>query len=350
MENKNLKPIPSQAGAAASASNTSVMISVLNWNSAEVTLECVASIASMTLDPSISVRTVVIDNGSKPADYQRLADGLDQERVSLLRQETNLGFAGGHNIATRMAIDEGIDFIWLVNSDAVVDPDCLARLLALMLDRPDCGATSPVIVSLEDETEIDFCGARHDWRRLESDRAGNTGEARRWEQETPEAMWLAGTVVLYRVAALKQVGMLDDRLFAYYEDDDIAARLAQGGWRSLIAFDARARHLRPANNMDYRPPYYFYLMTRNGILFWLRHTPSPHRRLIHLKLLDRSLFLANILSGKGQHDKARACMLGALDGLMNRGGPPKLERRVPRLVDLLRRIMLIQHGKHIAAR
>jgi len=326
------------------------MISVLNWNSADVTLECLASLTAMQRDPSISVRIVVIDNGSKDADYRRLADGVDHEKVTLLREETNLGFAGGHNVATRIAMDEGSDYLWLVNSDAVVEPDCLARLVALMQSRPDCGAASPVIVSLEDDAEIDFCGARHDWRQLESERAADLEQARRWEQETPDAMWLAGTVVLYRMAALKQVGMLDDRLFAYYEDDDIGARLSQGGWRSMMAFDAKARHLHPANNMDHRPPYYFYLMTRNGILFWLRHTPAPYRRFLRLKLLDRSLYLANILSTRGQHDKARACLLGTLDGMLGRGGKPRLERRVPRLLELLRRVMLVQHGKHIAAR
>jgi hypothetical protein len=43
-------------------------------------------------------------------------------------------------------------------------------------------------------------------------------------------------------------------------------------------------------------------------------------------------------------------MLGALDGLLNRGGSPRLERPVPRLVDLPRRIMLVQHENQIAAR
>jgi GT2 family glycosyltransferase len=250
----------------------------------------------------------------------------------------------------RMAIDQGSDFIWLVNSDAVIDPACLDQLLALIQSRPDCGAVSPLVLALDDDAEIDFCGARHDWQQLETARASSVEEAQRWEHETPETMWTSGTVVMYRVAALRQTGMLDDRLFAYYEDNDIGVRLSQAGWRSLIAFDARARHLRYVYDLHHRPPYYFYLMTRNGILFWLKHTPAPYRRRIRLRLLDRSLFLANILFSKSQHEKARACMLGALDGLLGRGGPPRLERRVPRLFDLLRRLLLIQHARHMATK
>ena len=345
-----MNPTPLLSAVAAQPANASVLISILNWNSAEVTLECLASLASMRVDPAISVSVVVIDNGSAEPDYRRLQQGMDQGTASLLRNPVNLGFAGGHNLAMRMALEQDTDFIWLVNSDAVIDPDCLDKLVALMRERPDCGATSPVVVALDDENEIDFCGARHDWQRLETARPANLDEARRWEQDTPDTMWAAGTVVLYRVAALKQIGMLDDRLFAYYEDDDIGARLAQAGWRSLIAFDARARHLRYVYDLHHRPPYYFYLMTRNGILFWMKHTPAPFRRRIRLRLLDRSLFLANILLSKSQPEKARACMLGALDGMRGRGGPPRLERRVPRLVELLRRVLLIQHAKHMATK
>ena len=326
------------------------MISILNWNSAEVTLECLASLAAMRVPPAISVSIIVIDNGSAEPDYQRLRQGIDQDKISLMRLDANLGFAGGHNLAMRMALDEEADFIWLVNSDAVIDPDCLIRLVALMHERPDCGATSPVIVALDDDQEIDFCGARHDWQRMETERPAGLEEARLWEKETPDTMWAAGTVVLYRVAALKQIGMLDARLFAYYEDDDVGARLAQAGWRSLIAFDARARHLRYVYDLHHRPPYYFYLMTRNGILFWLKHTPAPFRRRIRLRLLDRSLFLANILLAKSHPEKARACMLGALDGMLGKGGPPQLDRRVPKLVELLRRVLLLQHAKHMATK
>ena len=91
-------------------------------------------------------------------------------------------------------------------------------------------------------------------------------------------------------------------------------------------------------------------MTRNGILFWTRHTPPAHRGRLWLRLLDRSLFLANILMSKSQTEKARACMLGALDGMRGKGGPPRLERRVPRMVELLRKLLLLQHARHMASK
>jgi GT2 family glycosyltransferase len=327
-----------------------ILISILNWNSAAVTLECVESLLALRPSAAYAASIVVIDNGSAEQDYQLLRQGIDASRVTLLRQDTNLGFAGGHNVAMRMALAQEADFIWLVNRDAVIDPDCLEKLVALKQAHPDCGATSPLIVALDDDQEIDFCGARHDWARLETARPDSIEEARAWEAGHAATMWVAGTVVLYRVSALRQVGLLDEALFAYYEDTDIGARLSQAGWRSLVAFEARARHLRYPYDLLHRPPYYFYLMTRNGILFWTRHTPAAHRGRLRLRLLDRSLFLANILMSKSQAEKAHACMLGALDGMRGKGGPPRLERRVPRLVDLLRKVLLVQHSRHMASK
>jgi GT2 family glycosyltransferase len=350
LENFIMRFTSPQAGPDAQPASCSVLISILNWNSADVTLQCLESIAAMRPETGVALSVVVIDNGSREDDYQRLQQGVQRRGITLLRQDANLGFAGGHNLAIRMAMVQRADFIWLVNSDAVIDPACLGQLVALMASRPDCGAASPMVVALDDDAEIDFCGARHDWSRLETERARSVEQAHGWEHETPDTMWASGTVVMYRMAALRQIGMLDDKLFAYYEDNDIGARLAQAGWRSLVAFDARARHLRYVYDLHHRPPYYFYLMTRNSILFWRKHTPAPFRRCIRLRLLDRSLFLANILFAKSQHEKARACMLGALDGMLGRGGPPRLERRVPRLFDLLRRLLLIQHARHLATK
>ena len=341
-----LPTIPAEPDATA----PSVLISVLNWNSAAVTLNCIASVIALRCQPLRRVDILVIDNGSSHADFTVLSAGLDQGAVTLLRQDRNLGFAGGHNLAMQIAIDEGYDFIWLVNSDSLVEPDCLEQLLAIMAEDPVCGAVSPVIVAMDDCSVLDFCGAMHDWPRLESRRAGSIEEGQRWESEQPAAMWISGAVALFRVQALRQIGLLDAALFAYYEDNDIGARLSEAKWLSRVAFDARARHQRFASDIHHRPPYFFYLMARNGIRFWLKHAPAPYRRWIRARLVDRAMFEANILTSKSQLEKARACMLGIFDGLRGTGGPPVLDRKVPRHIRALRRMLLLQHAKHLASK
>lgn len=317
-----------------------VLVSILNWNTAQLTIDCVASVLKLEHDAAVHLQIVVLDNGSRPDDWDCLRAGLDPKRVTVLRQERNLGFAGGHNVAMRLALDQGADFVWLINSDSILEAASMTRLIAAFDADPACGAASPVIRALHDERLIDFCGARHDWKNLDSIRSASVEEARRLEALGMEDMWLAGTVIMFRTAALRQVGLLNDKLFAYFEDDDIGVRLARGGWHNRLVADASAWHAQP--NVKERGPHYFYLLYRNSFLFYLEHTPAPHRRMIRLRLIDRALFTANRLYRKGHDKKAEACLLGVLDGLRGRGGAPDLARRPPLVFRLLRQLLLLK--------
>lgn len=328
------------------STSRSVIVSILNWNTAAMTAECVQSVLQLQQDDGVELHVIVIDNGSAAADWALLQQLVAvSPQVELIRQERNLGFAGGHNVAIALALARATDFIWLINSDSLLSPDAMTRVLALMDADPRCGAASPVVTALHDETKIDFCGAQRDWKNLESVRAGSVAQARQMEAETPQDMWLAGTVVMFRMAALRAVGPLNAKLFAYFEDDDIGVRLTNGGWTSRMVFDARAVHAQP--NVKERPAHYFYLLYRNSFLFYLAYTPPPFRRLIRLRLVTRALFTANRLYYKGQPDKAQACMLGAMDGLAGRGGAPDLNRRASLPMQALRRMLLVKQYRWI---
>ena len=328
------------------STSRSVIVSILNWNTAAMTAQCVESVLQLERDEGVQLTVVVIDNGSADADWALLQASIHSPEVELIREPRNLGFAGGHNVAIALALARNSDFIWLINSDSLLAPDAMRQVLALMDADPRCGAASPVVTALHDESKIDFCGARHDWKNLDSIRAGSVAQARQMEADTPLEMWLAGTVVLFRIAALRAVGPLNAKLFAYFEDDDIGVRLVNGGWTNRIAFDARAMHAQP--DVKERPAHYFYLLYRNSFLFYLANTPGPYRRWLRLRLLQRALFTANRLIYKGQRDKANACMLGVMDGLAGRGGVPNFQqRRASLLMNMLRGIMLVKQYRWI---
>ena len=320
-----------------------VIISILNWNSAELTLKCIRSLLALSVPTNCQIQITVIDNGSEERDYLTLKDGIDPGLVHLHRQPENLGFAGGHNVTINQALKLGVDFIWLMNSDAVVESAALSILLHEMASHPDCGAISPVIVSTDDDLTFDFCGNVHDWVGRGSIRATDLTSAMVLQEKHPADYWVAGTAVLFRVKALSEVGILDSRLFAYYEDDDICARLSKAGWTSRTAFQARARHAVFARHFD-RPAHFHYLTNRNHLFFWQKHTPSAFRRLLWLKLIDYQFFEINRLYRRGLIMQGDAGLLGIHDFLVGRMGRPILKRRVPILTRMLQRLMaLVQH-------
>jgi len=313
-----------------------ILVSILNWNSAADTIRCVESVLQLAPVDNYDVEVSIIDNGSVPDDYQLLKNGIDKLDVQIYRHNQNLGFAGGHNVSLRRCIDDCFDYVWLLNNDAVTDINTLSELILLMEQDPRCGSCSPVIKRLGNPDHVDFCGAIHNWQSLGMLNPPNLDAAPAFCEKHSENLWLVGTALLLRVEAIRQIGLLNEKLFAYYEDDDIGSRLNQRGWVNKMCFSSGVEHACFDGVITDRKPYYFYLMARNSFLYFLAHTPPAYRKLLRARLVDHSLVVAEKLYGLGYADKANACLLGIADGLAGKGGPPVLNRRAPLWLHLLR--------------
>lgn len=305
-----------------------VLISILNWNASERTVECVESLLQdHSGQATVTIR--VIDNGSSADQTRCLKEKLAGLDVDVHFNPHNTGFTGGQNANIQYALDKGFDFVWMLNNDTRVPPGTVDRLLASMQADARCGAASPVIVRMDEPGVVDFCGVTHDWAQLDTLRPHTIEDAPAFIQQHHNTLWAVGTALMLRLQAVREVGLLDDQLFAYYDDDDYGQRLQKHGWRTRIALDARVEHACFDGDMYRRPPYFFYLNTRNALLFSIKHVPPAYRRLLRLRYVDRSLAMAEKLLAQGQPAKADACLIGLADGLAGRGGAPRLNRKVP---------------------
>lgn len=305
----------------------SVLISILNWNNAGATARCLESLALAGYLAYPGCETVVTDNGSGTADAQLARAAAEQWGARYCCNATNLGFAGGHNGQIEDALARGIEFVWLVNNDCLIEPGTLQRLLQAMQQDNRCGAASPCL-AYEDSREVYFAGARQDWRAMRTVLCPTP-----WDEsfhlQYRDAVWLVGTAVLFRVSALRDVGVLNASLFAYYEDDDIGERLRIAGWRSVVCQGSVAWHNLKSKAEVRRPAYFYYLMSRNALHFYRQFTPGSSRLAITLRMLARAVNLADILRTADQAALANAVLLGLYDGLVGRMGPPDLARGTP---------------------
>ena len=89
-----------------------IAVLTLNWNSAADTLRC---LRALTLLRGVEARVMVVDNGSEPADLERLRSGIARWGLAVELVETgeNLGFGGGCNVGMRLALERGAEFVWL---------------------------------------------------------------------------------------------------------------------------------------------------------------------------------------------------------------------------------------------
>ena len=104
-----------------------VVVVVLNWNNLADTLECVESVLKSEYS---QFSCWVVDNGSDHDPSDRLREHFPSARV--IRLAKNLGYSGGNNVALRLAIDQQAQYVLLLNNDATVAPDTIARLVAAM--------------------------------------------------------------------------------------------------------------------------------------------------------------------------------------------------------------------------
>lgn len=318
----------SSATVVSTQSKPKVLISILNWNGAQKTLHCLASIGNEqgTTSTVADVSILVIDNGSRTDDRAELQAAIPSF-ATLQFLPINLGFTGGHNIAIASAIAEGYDFIWLLNNDAEVVPGTLLQLVNEIMCDAKIGAVSPVLRDSADRSTVVRCVNTHNWVDWESNRIVAFDEAKRLQEQAPDSVWLDGTAILFRVKALAQTGPLDDRLFAYYDDDDIGTRLARKGWQSRCVFAATVYHDVRQTYEEY-PPYLVYLLQRNHMLFYYNHTPSAHRKMLYLRLVDKAFFEANRRCDRGLPAQGDVMLLAIEDFIRGRFGPPSVSRKV----------------------
>jgi hypothetical protein len=194
---------------------------VPNFNGGRWLPGCLDSLAAQTLAPG---EVVVVDNGSTDGSVA-LAAGRPGVRV--LELGRNLGFAAAANRGIAAAGGEGVA---LVNTDVVLAPDWLERMVTALGSAPDVGAVACKMVDLDDPSVLYDAG---DVLR----RDGVCEQRGRFERddgrfdEPGEVFAACAGAALYRRGAVLDVGGFDERFFLYLEDVDLGLRLRLAGWR-----------------------------------------------------------------------------------------------------------------------
>ena len=242
---------------------------VLCHNQAEVTLECLATLAAQTHPAHV----LVIDNASTDGTAGLVAAAFPA--VEVLRLEANLGYAGGNNAAMRHALAQGAQALLLLNNDTRLAPDCLAALMAALDAHPEAAAAGPMIYAWESWETISSAGGVIDWQHAD---AINLGAGARDSGQFPARSVdiLNGCALMVRADAVVRVGLLDDRYFMYWEETDWCTRMRHAGWGLWFEPAARIQHKAPIKPEAMSRAALYYT-ARNRLLFFARHTPATRR-------------------------------------------------------------------------
>ncbi|HEY5199183.1 MAG TPA: glycosyltransferase family 2 protein [Solirubrobacteraceae bacterium] len=212
-----------------------VGVVVLSYEGADLTLDCLASLAADDYADRIEI---VVDNGSADSVLSRVAE-LYPGTVRI-RMDRNLGFSAGNNAGMAKALDLGCDHVLILNNDTLVECGAVGAMVAAARPRR---VVAPLIVYAEAPDIAWYAGARFDPRTGMPGRMEGYGRQLRDVDLAPRpTQRFSGAAVMVPAVAVREVGMFDDDLFFLFEDVEWSLRLRRAGYQIHFEPSARIRH------------------------------------------------------------------------------------------------------------
>ncbi|HWB21448.1 MAG TPA: glycosyltransferase family 2 protein [Gaiellaceae bacterium] len=271
---------------------------VLNWNGGEDTSAALASLDG--------IETICVDNGSTDGSPDEIARQFPA--IELIRNDSNLGFAGGNNVGVRRALERGADWVLLMNNDAVAGDGLIAALERAAAARPDAGVLACKVL-FEDGATVMYAGAS--FRPLlgySGRRVGYGGPDSFHELHDVDRA--DGAAMAISRAALERAGLLDDELFLYVEDVELSLRVRAMGFAVVFVPDAVVRHKGSASTGGSSSTTNMYYSTRNTIVVVERHRPLPPG----LRALRRGVVVTTHLAQAATHPARGAAARAVIEG------------------------------------
>lgn len=213
--------------------DTTVAVIIPNLNGEAYLTDAIESLFAQDYPLTL----IVVENASSDRSLEILESYGD--KLVILNNSTNLGFAGGVNTGIDYALEHGFDLIALFNNDAIAKPDWLSTLVTALSDHEDVGIVTGRI-QLEDGKTLDSTGEFYTTWGLPYPR-GREHPVNEYLKEE-YVFGASGGASVYRSTVLSEIGRFDDSYFAYYEDTDVSFRAQLAGWKVLYNPNAIVNH------------------------------------------------------------------------------------------------------------
>ncbi|MBU2592834.1 MAG: glycosyltransferase family 2 protein [Patescibacteria group bacterium] len=270
-------------------------IVILHYNGIEILERCLVPFLE-TVDkasksvgkskPDLSVEVIVVDNGSSDGSVETIRKlKVKNEKLKVIENKENLGFAEGNNVGIKKAIKGGADYVMVLNNDVIVKDAFWFPLVDFIKKHKKVGVVSPKIYfapgrefhkaryqEKERGKVIWFAGGELDWKNVYAFHRGVDRVDLGQYQKTIETDFVSGCCLLAKSEVWQKAGFFDPKYFLYYEDSDFCLKVRKLGGRVFYFPKAEIWHLN-AGSSDCGGSLQDYFITRNRLLFGLRWAP-----------------------------------------------------------------------------
>ena len=291
-----------------------VNVVILNWNRKKVLLESLKAVTELEY-PLYEI--IVVDNASTDGSVEAVKKQFPD--VIVIENDKNYGAIGGKNIGLRKAMEEPVEYIYMVDNDIVGAKDSLSRLVEVAESDPTVGMVGAMMYDMSKPDIILSAGGTIDYTENVSRGRGDAQKDVGQFSKTEPVDYLWGGALLARKSVLETVGLFDPGYVGYwFEDTDLSVRVRNSGSKILFCPFAKVWH-KPHATVEQFSFRKKYLATRNAIRFMKKHAPF-HGWVKYLFYAIAGLPYALIRdlkmgrSAQGAWGKAK----GIYDGIFNR--------------------------------
>lgn len=299
---------------------TSALVGVVlvNWNSEEYTIRCLASLMAAAKMPD---HIVVVDNASVNGSVAAIRAAFPQ--VHIIENHQNYGFTGANNLGISYLLSRNVEYVWILNNDTIVSQNCL-QVLCNALEKHDEVAAATCKIYRNDSAELWFAGSVFYKYSFCVDHRGE-GETDRGQYDSVEYLdFLDGCCILVRSTVLREIGLFDEHFFAYHEDVDFSFRLRNSGARLLYVPEASISHFAGASVNSNKwthdvtsSPMQHFLSRRNKLFIVRRYGKTYHLLICLMLLLLNGVYVSSAMLLLRRFKKAGAVWCGIFHGLLD---------------------------------
>ncbi|MFH1142678.1 MAG: glycosyltransferase family 2 protein [Candidatus Uhrbacteria bacterium] len=278
-----------------------VAIIYLSYNARPYIDDVVLSLEQQTYS-SDRLKLIIVDNPGKDdsLDYiqkqimPRSGKGLPE--IELIANQKNTGFAVGNNQGIKLALEQGYDYVYLLNNDAKLDPEAIERAVEVAEADLKIGSVQSLMLLWQNPEVINSTGGMVHFLGFGfvRDNGADCG-SRIVDRSGIEIAYASGAAVLYRADLLRKIGMLDEFLWLYHEDLELGWRIRLAGYKNVLAEKSIAYHHYEFSRSIQK----WFWMERNRWIVLLTHLRWGSIVLLApaLLLTELAIYTASIRSG-----------------------------------------------------
>jgi hypothetical protein len=244
-----------------------------------------------------------------------------RNRLTLIKNHQNHGFADGNNIGMSYALENfNPQYILLLNNDTVVDEKFISEMVSLAETEKDIGFVGSKTCFYDDKNVLQAAGGGYiDLLKGESHEVGFKELDNGQHDKIYELDYVGGSCLLVKKIVLEDIGLLDSRFFMYWEDVDWCFTGREHGYKSVYAFKSRIWHKYGTSSENYLKTYYH---NRNRLYFTRKHADKKvYQKFLKHFLRDVALESGYQLVYQRNWAMFKALISGTIQGFKLKPGP-----------------------------